>query len=758
MRGEEVKTLVAYTKTRPDPIPGAPAKPGPATRDDWLLPKLAPGSVIPETRLSIVRWLGQGGMGVVFEVRHLDIERRYAVKLLSLSQSFRSMRRFREEARTISQIGSPWIVEIFDFKELSDGRLMYLMELVDGVSLCAIGRDEGPLALPRLLGLARQICKGLHDAHEAGFVHRDVKPENVMVSTDARGREQVKLVDFGLAALAEGPRHGNNGGTPAYMSPEQCQGITADERADIYSLCVTLYELASGHLPFQTTDVDAMRTSHVITPPRPPSELVEGGLPSGLDKIILRGMSKDPELRYPSAAELEAALIELQLELGLRTAWDELPAPILTDEKRTQRLEEGLATMRGFERIAARRRTIVGVALLALFGVALALGWRNHLRAEAETVAEVQREIEGLSERAREAAAHARWVYPTVADPEAETAYRVVLELESLQLVGVEQTGATLRDEFADTLLGLGDNYWDREGGREFAWEFYVQALMFGDHERVKQRVALSEASLLKLRERAAVGEFEPHELVATEPLVALAEGDEKLRYEKLAAVKRARRQQGRTSAEVDRLFDTLGAELPDELVREVAATLGPRAVAEPPELPVDAFDVEVSEATDGELADAELAADVELGDGEPGAGQLNDAGPSHSSGPSRKHKSSNKAAVEAAQAAYEAGRNDEAERLFRQVLARNSRNVAALVGLHHIYFDRSDYRQALEFARRAVRLRPKRKDLHMFVGDSCTKIMDYGCARKHYQKAKGLGHSQAGQRLSLLEKRVGSK
>jgi serine/threonine protein kinase len=415
-RGEDRQdpATLEVTHTGPKPEPESLA-----AMIDERVPKLNVGSTIPGTRLRIIRWLGQGGMGVVFEVRHLDIERRYAAKLLSIAKNPARTRRFRDEARTISQIGSPWIVEIFDFKELADGRLMYVMELVPGPSLYALQRDEGPLPLPRLLGLARQVCKGLHDAHAVGFIHRDIKPENIMLGVDAEGREQVKLVDFGLAALLEGPKIANNSGTPAYMSPEQCRGLDADERTDIYSLGATLYELACGQLPFDGPDERTVRASHLGTQPRPPSERFPGSIPPGLDQIILRCMAKQPSDRYASAAELEAALIELQLELRVRTPFDDLPTPKLEDARRQRRLDEGLLHLRSSEQQAERRRMLVGVTLLLVVAVSAAIGWKYEAQGREQAMSLGQREIETLSNRARSAAARASWVYPPSTDPRA---------------------------------------------------------------------------------------------------------------------------------------------------------------------------------------------------------------------------------------------------------------------------------------------------------------------------------------------------
>jgi tetratricopeptide (TPR) repeat protein len=738
MADDEHDHELGLINTAPESEPGSLVAP-----NEERLPKLGIGSVIPDTRLRIVRWLGQGGMGVVFEVEHLDIERRYAAKLLTVVKSPARTRRFREEARTISHIGSPWIVEIFDFKELADGRLMYLMELVPGPSLYAVLRDEGPLAPARLIGLARQVCKGLHDAHADGFVHRDVKPENIMLGVDAEGREQVKLVDFGLAALLQGPKVANNSGTPAYMSPEQCRAQDADERTDIYSLGATLYELSCGQLPFEGPDEFTVRNMHLEQPPQPPSQRIAGGLPPGLDQLILRCMAKQPSDRYESVAELEAALIELQLELRVRTHADHLPVPQLDDARRQRRLEEGLWHLRSADQLAERRRMLVGVALLVFVAIAATIGWQIEAKQRADAISLGQREIDILGDRARQAAARASWVYPPLSDPEADTAFRIVmLELEGLELPGAAAAASALRAEFANTLAALGDSYYDRDGGRQFAREFYVQALLFDpEHERASERGNISPLNLLELRERALQGDFTHAQLAAVEPLTSLAEPDPEQRIIEMEAARDSPQVPAHTAADIDRLIvDLAGKPTIEPEPPPQVEPKGPFVAA-----------LETASETEGGVA-GETEGDVAGETDGDVAGETEDPTPTEAKRPK------SDASVSLAKAAYDSGRDRDAETLFHRVLAQDKRNVDALVGLHRIHFDRGEWRQALEFARRAAALRPKRPDLQMYVGDSCMKVLDYGCARTHYESAKKLGDTRAQQRLQILADRLGGK
>ncbi|KIG17700.1 serine/threonine protein kinase [Enhygromyxa salina] len=686
-------------------------------------------------------------MGAVFEVQHLDIERHYAAKLLHQSENPSRTRHFRQEARTISHIGSPWIVEIFDFQELADGRLMYLMELVNGASLHAVqtarGGPEGasPCDPARLIGLARQVCKGLQAAHEVGFVHRDIKPDNIMLSTDSRGREHVKIVDFGLAALLEGPKESNGAGTPAYMSPEQCKGQNTDARTDIYSLGITLYELATGRLPFNRTDAARLRDDHLFEQAAPPSELVDGFLPAGFDALILRCMAKQPRDRYASAAELEVALIELQLSLGLRTAWDEMPAPVLPGDT-TARLERGLAQLRSEERRSKQRRIGLVAALVGLVAVGGLIGWKFDADAREIVLTQAEQELAALSKRASVAAAHARWIYTPPDEPDADTAYKVLLELERLDDGGSDrahEVGGQLREEFSSTLVGLGDTYWERAGGRGFAREFYAQALVFQpDHERASERAGLGLVALAGLRDKAARGKFAHYELVAVTPLASLAWTDAEDRLHALETLRDTGELSLRSAAEVDVLLEDLRFE---SQRAEVA---------------------QLDEDPSGQAAAPDSKPGPASNDPVPGPIRYTviEDTPTHRAGTHGGHGGNGSGSfdglLDAAKSAYRALDLDRAANLYHRVLDLDAHNVTALVGLHHISFDRGEFKDALRYAEKAAQLRPKRGDLHLFMGDACMKVFDYGRARDHYERADQLGDRQAQQRIAFLDDLLG--
>jgi len=696
--------------------------------------KLTPGSTIPDTRLEIVRWLGQGGMGTVFEVRHLDIERHFALKLLHRSGSIARARRFRREAKTIGNIGSPWIVDIFDFKELADGRLLYLMELVEGPSLHQLLREAKTFELGRLIGIARQICKGLTDAHARGFIHRDIKPENVMLWTDAAGREHVKIVDFGLAGLLVDPNESSRAGTPTHMSPEQCKGEPADARTDIYSLGVTLYELGCGRLPFVREDQSTLRDDHVLNQPEPPSAVIQtGSLPPSFDALVLRCMAKRPEDRFASALELEAGLIELQLELGLRTDWDHLPAPALGDD-RSRKLEQGLANLRRDRQRDRARRSLIAAAIVSVVALSAGLGWWAGADSRAAVVAQVEADLAALRVQAQRAGSAQRWIYPTAQQPDASTAYRLLLELESLDIADAKEIGQELRREFSTGLLEVADSYWDRPGGRGFAREFYAQVLVFDpDQARALERSGLSRTATSALRQRAASGKFDAQELVDVAPLEILAQPDSQARLAGLVTIHAdAEQLPASVAASLDRLIEDLERELPEGAV-QVSRADGQRGSmpdqaerAEPTDAPLENTDAEPLETKQAEPSDT------------------------------ARNRSESAALASRAKSAYLAGHGNEAERLYHRSLELDGSSAAALLGLHHLHFDRGNYKDALAYAKKARALQPNRADLNLYVGDSCMKVLDYSCARTHYERAAKLGDEQASQRLKMLAERLG--
>ncbi len=274
--------------------------------------------------------LDAGGMGQVFRGVHLYLDRPAAIKVMrpNLAANPRFQARFLQEAKSAAALKHPNIVDIYEFGE-QDSIFYLVMELMTGGSLRTLlnqrsAGQQWPLSLG--LDLVRQAAEGLAAAQALGVVHRDIKPDNLLLNrlnTPAQGRDQyqLKISDFGLARLAEGSgltATGATMGTLAYMSPEQCQDANVDGRSDLYSLGVVLYEVATGYLPFQTENFVEALNKHVNTPPPPPRQ-VRPDLPPVVEEIILRCLAKKPEERYATGAEMAQALRAAMGDAGLET-------------------------------------------------------------------------------------------------------------------------------------------------------------------------------------------------------------------------------------------------------------------------------------------------------------------------------------------------------------------------------------------------------------------------------------------------------
>ena len=273
----------------------------------------------------IVRKLGEGGMGTVYEAEHALIGRRAAIKVLhaSYSQNQDIVERFFNEARAATAVAAPGIIQIFDFGYHPSGVAYIVMEYLDGEPLDARLRRLGRLPVEQAARICRQVAIALSAAHRRGIVHRDLKPENIVLIEDPEvpGGERVKVLDFGIAKLAgdEGvprtaTRTGAVLGTPDYMSPEQCRGagsVPIDHRADIYSLGCILFALVTGRPPFSGEGSGDLIVAHICHDPTPPSRRVPG-LPAELDAVVLRCLAKQPSDRFASMTELAEALSALQ--------------------------------------------------------------------------------------------------------------------------------------------------------------------------------------------------------------------------------------------------------------------------------------------------------------------------------------------------------------------------------------------------------------------------------------------------------------
>ena len=267
--------------------------------------------IILNDRYQLEQTLGTGGMALVYKAKDLMLERSVAVKVLredlSTDMSFRE--RFRQEARAAANLSHPNIVTVHDFG-LDQGHLFIVMEYVPGTDLKTRIREKSRFSVQETLELMIQACQGVGYAHRAGLVHCDIKPHNMLVSPDGR----LKVTDFGiaraLASISPEERSEVVWGSPHYFSPEQAAGLPPSPASDVYSLGVILYEMLTGQLPFNAADAEELARMHREVQPIPP-RAINPAIPSQLDEIILKVLSKEPSARYRTADQLGHLLLGL---------------------------------------------------------------------------------------------------------------------------------------------------------------------------------------------------------------------------------------------------------------------------------------------------------------------------------------------------------------------------------------------------------------------------------------------------------------
>ncbi len=481
-----------------------------AARQRWAGRILARGAEIG--RYVVLSHLGTGGMGIVYAAYDPELDRKVAVKLLKSDASGSHGRaRLLREAQALAKLAHPNVVAVHDVGTVDD-QVFVAMEFVQGTTLGG-WLWARPRRWPEIVDLFVDVARGLQAAHAAGLVHRDLKPDNIMVGDDRR----VRVMDFGLARaeLDAGARDGERPreqalgldltregvwlGTPMYMAPEQWRGEATDARTDQFSFCVALWEALHGERPFRGDTLVALMTAvteGTIAPPTDPSKS-----PPWLRRALERGLQVAPEQRWPSMAALIA---ELQRDREAR--WPRW----------------------------APAAAVAGMIAAVAFAVV-----RGREEPTVDAAAVERARIESLHAAALEAGARGRWVYGTLDDPQGSS-YRHVRALESLR--GPMATDATarareLRQKFFRSLVEFGDSYHQRPGGRLFAAEFYAQASVFAFDvdgalvvdgraaaERALAHSGLTRAMLATLRRDAEAGTFSPVEIQIAEELAELAE------------------------------------------------------------------------------------------------------------------------------------------------------------------------------------------------------------------------------------------
>ena len=270
----------------------------------------------------VTQKLGEGGMGAVYLAEHPGIGKKVALKVLhnEFSSNQEVAARFFNEAKAVNDIGHPNIVDIHDFGIIqASGRgeqlVYFIMEYLAGTSLSGLIRNEAPLPPERALGIGLQVADALAASHKCGIVHRDLKPDNIMLIRRHRESDFVKLLDFGIAKLTgdvAGSRRTRTGivmGTPAYMSPEQCEGRgNIDHRTDIYALGIVLYEMMTGRVPFIGEGYGEILVQHLTQSPIPPSQFHM--MNAHVEAVVMKALEKRPDMRFPTMDEMMRAMAD----------------------------------------------------------------------------------------------------------------------------------------------------------------------------------------------------------------------------------------------------------------------------------------------------------------------------------------------------------------------------------------------------------------------------------------------------------------
>jgi tetratricopeptide (TPR) repeat protein len=615
-----------------------------------------------------------------------------------------------------------------------------------------------------------------------GIVHRDIKPENVLVVRQ-EGREVVKIVDFGISAmLAAGQSEGGSiAGTPHYMPPEQILGQAFDGRCDQYATGCMAYELLVGHPPFISDELEELLDAQVNQAP-PPIGSVRSDIliPPNLAQVIHNCLAKDAGSRYPNMNELEYALCEAQIADGLTTPWDDLALPEVDDDRREWLLKH----MPSPNVIVQQQRRWLWPVVAGVMTVAAgsAVWWATH-----RPPTEQQRDqIAEIASAALEAGAKTHWVYPQLGDPQGQTSYRKVIELEKLKgraAGAADERAEELRDQFAGTLRAQGDQFWGIPETKMLARDFYWQAWLFDQNDGASlERSGLTPGQIASFRDKAARGEFTRQEIVQGRSVILAAAADESTlasdeaqevfseltvvgsgaAHEALRArgIKASARTSLGTGDSADGADGSGGSE----------GSEGSEGSANPAGAGDDEGLVDTDGADDGEVGDvpisdenAGLILDEVADDGGDRGRKSKKKRKKRQTGSDDVDLSGAKSDPDKAKAyanegakALSSGRRSEAERFFNQAISYDRRNAKALMGLSDVYFDTGQSNKAVLYAERAVRNASKTSSYRLKLGDAYYKVLRYKDALEQYEKAKQLGSGKADSRIAKVKAKIG--
>ena len=687
-------------------------------------------------RFAVLRQIGAGGMGVVYAGYDEELDRRVAIKVVREDMvAGQGRSRILREAQAMAKVSHPNVVQVFEVGEFA-GQVFVAMEFIKGHTLAewVTTQERG---WEETLEMYLQAGRGLAAAHHQGLVHRDFKPDNVLVGDDGRAR----VLDFGLvradgrlaldndSALvrvhppASALTHnltmaGTIMGTPAFMSPEQHLGESADARSDQFSFCVALYGALYGHVPFAGITLAELSEAVIDGQLCPPP--ADTPVPAWVFAGLRTGLATAPADRHPSMDTLLAALMPDQVTLT-RRRW-QWPA------------------------------ALVGVSILAVVVTLLVVRGSDPT---GEDLAAIDR----LTLEARDAAGRMQWVYPAPQDPR-DTAYNRVVLLENIEgaaTVPAFAAASGLRAEFAASLVVLGDRYFDDPQSRPFARDYYVQALVFQPADaRARERSGVTIGQVADLQQRASRGEFDAAELAAAEPLQILADPD-RVRAHGSAldfAHDTARGSAlGREHASV--VFRKSGLIQSDELepTKEppprVAAVVPPPVAPEPVIVPDPVAEEPLPTRLERERrlkkpVEDSKAVPVPEPDPEP------EPEPPASNDPDGSRALSAEAA-----GARRRGDTAGAEKLYNKSLDLWNGNAAALAGLSDIHFERGSFDRAVKYAEKAVRADATADNL-LRLGDAYFKVFRYSDAQQRYERAAALGHPRAEERLARVRDKLG--